>query len=382
MDISSILNEINVLENSIIALENANVNVFDTYVSRILTNGTNSSTTVAWAPNSGDTAWMLFSSALVLFMTMPGLVLYYAGMLQSKNMLSVAMQIFSICGLITFLWLSFGYSLSFSPSGFHLADETEQTYQNTLVYGNGQRLWLQGMQLYSYHFLATTIPESVYCMFQLTFAIITACLIVGSITDRVKYHSLLVFIALWHFCVYCPIAHSFWHQNGFLYKYGVLDYAGGNVVHISSGMTSLVGALIVGNRSGWKPNLDTHPPHNILLTFIGMSMLWVGWFGFNAGSAVGAGPRAGYAMLATMIATSVASLSWMITEMVFRKRPSVLGMINGAVAGLVCITPGCGWVDMNGAVHFGLASLVVHFAIFPVETLVVSLFNLKFYILN
>ena len=272
--------------------------------------------------------------------------------------------------------------MSFSPSGFHLADETEQTYKNTLVYGNGQRLWLQSMQLYSYHFLATTIPESVYCMFQLTFAIITACLIVGSITDRVKYHSLLVFIALWHFCVYCPIAHSFWHQNGFLYKYGVLDYAGGNVVHISSGMTSLVGALVVGNRSGWKPNLDTHPPHNILLTFIGMSMLWVGWFGFNAGSAVGAGPRAGYAMLATMIATSVASLSWMITEMVFRKRPSVLGMINGAVAGLVCITPGCGWVDMNGAVHFGLASLVVHFAIFPVETLVVSLFNLKFYILN
>ncbi len=306
--------------------------------------------------NSGDTAWMITSSALVLFMTMPGLAIYYGGMVSSKNVLAVVMQIFSITCLITVLWLAFGYSLAFTPTGYH--DDGLSLQENEFkyaVYGNGSRLWLRGMQLNSYGSLYQTVPESVYCMFQLTFAIITPALICGSFADRMKYWPMMLFIGCWHLAVYCPIAHALWHPYGAFFVLGSADYAGGNVVHISSGVSGLVAALIVGNRKGWKPkDYETHPPHNILLTFMGMSMLWVGWFGFNAGSAVSAGTNACYAMLATMIATATASLSWMLTEVVFRKKPSVLGMVNGAIAGLVCITPGSGYVDMNGAFFFGL----------------------------
>jgi Amt family ammonium transporter len=192
-------------------------------------------------------------------------------------------------------------------------------------------------------------------MFQLTFAIITPALICGSIADRMKYWPMMLFIALWDLAVYCPIAHCNFYKYGLMARFGTLDFAGGNVVHISSGTAGLVAALILGNRKGWKPrDYDSHPPHNILLTYMGMSMLWVGWYGFNAGSAVAANDLAGNAMLGTQIATSTAALSWMLTECCFRKKPSVLGMVNGAIAGLVAITPACGYVDMTGAFFTGL----------------------------
>lgn len=305
------------------------------------------------APDSGSTAWMLTSTALVLFMTMPGLAIYYGGMVSSKNVLTCVMQSFSVTCLITVLWLAFGYSLAFSPTNYYPQDG--HTTRTTTIYGNAQRFWLRGLTLDSTNQMAPHIPESVYCTFQLTFAIITPALICGSFADRMRYWPLMLFIGLWSLTVYCPLAHTMWHFDGLLFNYGVLDFAGGNVVHISSGVAGLVAALIVGNRRGWKPrDYESHPPHNILLTFMGMSMLWVGWFGFNAGSAVQANVTAGMAMLNTQIATATAAIAWMLTEFIFRKKPSVLGMVCGAIAGLVAITPACGYVDPNGAFFTGL----------------------------
>jgi ammonium transporter, Amt family len=204
----------------------------------------------------------------------------------------------------------------------------------------------------SYHYLAPTIPEPVFVTFQMTFAIITAALISGSFADRMKYGPMILFIMAWHVVVYCPVAHANFHQDGFLKRYGVLDYAGGNVVHISSGVAGLVSAVILGHRKGYGK--ERFEPSNIVMTFIGMSLLWVGWFGFNAGSAVAANFNAGYAQLVTQISTAVAALSWMVTDWIMTGRPSVLGMINGAVAGLVGITPACGYVDQTAAVIIGL----------------------------
>ena len=264
-------------------------------------------------------------------------------MVRDKNVLSCTMQVFVITCLITFWWMVFGYSLSFSP--VYPNNHTQE------VFGDWQRLWLRGMTPRTFHALAPTIPESVYCCYQLTFAIITAALVVGSFADRMKFVPMMIFISLWHLMVYCPIAHSNWHFQGIMKNIGVLDYAGGNVVHISSGASGLATVLVLGNRKGFgKERFD---PHNILLTFMGMSMLWVGWFGFNAGSAAGANFNAGYAMLATQIATSMAALTWLFTEWAVRGKPSVLGMISGAVAGLVCITPCSGYVDMTGAFFVG-----------------------------
>ena len=204
----------------------------------------------------------------------------------------------------------------------------------------------------SFHNNALTIPESVFCIFQLTFAIITAALICGSFADRMKFSSMLVFITCWHLIVYCPVAHWNWHPNGFLFKAGIMDFAGGNVVHIASGMSGLASVVIIGNRKGFgKERFD---PHNILYTVVGTSMLWVGWFGFNGGSAAMASGRAGMAVLVTHISAGVAGLMWMITDWIMVGKPSVLGMVNGIVAGLVCITPGSGFVDPTGAFFFGL----------------------------
>lgn len=306
--------------------------------------------------NAGDTAWYLTSTALVLFMTMPGLAIFYAGMVSSKNVLAVCMQSFSIMCLITILWMAFGYSLTFSPTYYHGGTTNNPNYQNNNypVYGDGSRLWLRGMTLNSCNSLYPAVPEAVYCAFQLTFAIITPALISGSIADRMKYWPMMLFMGTWHLAVYCPIAHSVWHPDGFLFKLGVLDWAGGNAVEMASGFSGLVAALVVGNRMGWQPkDYDTHPPHNILLTFMGMSMLWVGWLGFNAGGS-GAGRRSSYALLATQISGAAGALTWMILDNIFREKPSVLGMINGAVAALVCITPAAGYVDMNGAFWIGL----------------------------
>ena len=304
------------------------------------------------ASSAGDTAWMLCSCALVLMMTMPGLALYYAGMVRSKNVLACVMQVFSICCLITVLWLIFGYSLSFAPVDMLNRDLTSIQFGKEF-YGDGSRLWLRGMKLKTFHALAATIPESVFCMYQLTFAIITAALICGSFASRMKYTSMLLFIALWHLLVYCPMAHTNFHQFGFIKALGSLDYAGGNVVHICSGASGLATVMVIGNRKGFSKSMVNFEPSNILMTFMGMSMLWVGWMGFNAGSAVSAGFNAGYAALATQISTATASLTWMLTEWAVTGKPHVLGMISGAIAGLVSITPGSGFVDMTGAFFLG-----------------------------
>jgi len=297
--------------------------------------------------DTGDTAWMLTATALVLFMTMPGLCLYYAGMLSEKGVLYNTFLIFSICCLVTVEWFMFGYSISFAPA---TAERKSQPF-----YGDGSRLWLLGLELDTVHQNAPTIPESVFCAYQLTFAIITPALICGSFADRMKYESMVLFMSIWHVIVYCPLAHIFWHPDGFLFTFGALDFAGGCVVHISSGIAGLMSAVVLGNRRGWSPkDFDTHKPHNVLLTVMGMSMLWVGWFGFNAGSAVASNGRACYALLATQIATGTAALSWLATETFFRKKTSVLGMCGGAIAGLVCITPAAGYVDMTGAFFIGL----------------------------
>ena len=302
--------------------------------------------TQEWTLNSGDTAWMLTSTALVLLMTIPGLAIYYGGMVRVQNVLSTAMQSLSITCLITFLWLCVGYSISFAPVDL---------IRDHAFIGDSSRMWLQGLTVDSAHMLlASTIPESVYCTFQLTFAIITPALICGSFADRMKYESMMVFMTLWHVFVYCPIAHCNWHPEGFLFKKGVLDFAGGNVVHIASGMAGLMSTIVIGNRQGF--GVDRFEPHNILLTFMGASMLWVGWFGFNAGSAGSASPRAGMAMITTQISTSVSALTWMMTECIVRKQPSVLGMVSGCVAGLVAITPACGYVDPTGAFIIGLVA--------------------------
>jgi Amt family ammonium transporter len=306
--------------------------------------------------DTGDTAWMLTSTTLVLFMTLPGLILYYAGMVRVQNVLATAMQIFSITCLISALWMFFGYSLAFGPAD--VGDESSS------VIGNGSRLWLLGMHPRTVHQLAPNIPEPLFCAFQMTFAIITPSLIVGSFADRMKYVPMLLFMALWHVLVYCPIAHSVWHPDGFLFRVGALDFAGGTVVHVSAGVSGLMSTLVIGNRSGFGDDSKKHltAPHNILLTVMGTCMLWVGWFGFNAGSAVSSGGLAATAFLNTFLATAFGAISWLLVEWSIRRKPSVLGMVNGAVAGLVCITPACGYVNPTASYFIGtIGGIVCYF---------------------
>ena len=295
--------------------------------------------------NSGDTAWMLTSSALVLMMTIPGLALFYGGMVRKKNVLATVMQSFAITCLVTVLWMIVGYSLAFtSGSGF---------------IGGLSRFFLSGMGLDSANSLAPTIPETTYMTFQMTFDIITPALIVGSFADRMKFSALLVFMGAWLLAVYAPIAHMVWGPGGWLGGDGVLDYAGGTVVHINAGVAGLVSALVLGKRVGYGK--EPMPPHNLVLTMIGASLLWVGWFGFNAGSAVAASDRAGMAMAATQIATAAAALGWMFAEWIARGKPTILGITSGAVAGLVAITPASGFVGPTGALVIGIAAGVVCF---------------------
>ncbi len=295
--------------------------------------------------NSGDNAWMLTSTALVLMMTIPGLALFYGGMVRKKNVLATLMQSFAITCLVTVLWMIVGYSLAFtSGSGF---------------IGGLSRFFLSGMGLDSANSLAPTIPETTYMTFQMTFAIITPALIVGSFADRMKFSALLVFMGAWLLAVYAPIAHMVWGPGGWLGGDGVLDYAGGTVVHINAGVAGLVSALVLGKRVGYGK--EPMPPHNLVLTMIGASLLWVGWFGFNAGSAVAASDRAGMAMAATQIATAAAALGWMFAEWIARGKPTILGITSGAVAGLVAITPASGFVGPTGALVIGIAAGVVCF---------------------
>ncbi len=289
--------------------------------------------------DTGDTAWMLTATALVLLMTIPGLALFYGGMVRKKNVLATVMQSFAITCLITVLWMIAGYSLAFT--------------EGSSLIGGTSRLFLSGLGLDSVHPLAATIPESVFMTFQMTFAIITPALICGAVADRMKFSALMIFITLWSFIVYVPIAHWVW-GGGFLGAAGVLDYAGGTVVHINAGVAGLVAAIMLGKRIGY--GTEPLPPHNLVLSVIGAALLWVGWFGFNAGSAAGAGMNAGMAMAVTQIATAAAGIAWMLIEWAFKGKPSVLGIVSGAVAGLVAITPASGFVDPMGALIIGLVA--------------------------
>ncbi len=301
--------------------------------------------------NSGDTAWMLTSTALVLMMTIPGLALFYGGMVRKKNVLSTLMQSFAITCVVTLLWWLIGYSWAFTPGSPYLGGSSRALL-------NGMTFMKDANKLTVSH-LALTIPETVYAMFQLTFAIITPALIAGAFADRMKFSAMLVFMSAWSLLVYCPIAHWVWEPSGWLNVKGVLDYAGGTVVHINAGIAGLASCLVLGKRIGY--GREAMPPHNLTFTLIGASLLWVGWFGFNAGSAGAADGRAGMAMAATQIATAAAALSWMFAEWVAKGKPSVLGIASGAVAGLVAITPASGFVGPIPAVVIGLVAGVICF---------------------
>jgi Amt family ammonium transporter len=303
--------------------------------------------------NSGDTAWMLTSSALVLFMTIPGLALFYGGMVRKKNVLATLMQSFTITCVVTIVWTVVGYSLAFTPGGSFLGG-----FSRVLMAGMNYIKSDKGTTLTVSH-LAPTIPETVYFVYQMTFAIITPALITGSFADRMKFSSMLVFMTLWSIIVYAPIAHMIWEPSGWLASAGILDFAGGTVVHINAGIAGLVCCLVLGKRVGH--GREEMAPHNLTLTLIGGAMLWVGWFGFNAGSAVAADGRAGFAMVATQVATAAAALSWMFAEWIAKGKPSVLGIVSGAVAGLVAITPASGYVGVAGALLIGIAAGVICF---------------------
>ncbi|HEY4114854.1 MAG TPA: ammonium transporter [Rhizomicrobium sp.] len=297
--------------------------------------------------NSGDTAWMITSSALVLLMTVPGLALFYSGMVRRKNMLATAAQSFGATCIVTVLWMLIGYSIAFTNNSNSAANQFIGSFNDLLLGPMGVR---------SVNPLAGTIPESVYMFFQMTFAIITPALIAGAIADRMKFSAFMWFMALWLLLVYCPIAHWVW-GGGWLGSMGALDYAGGTVVHLNAGTAGLVACLMLGKRTGF--GTDNMAPHNLLFSVLGASLLWVGWFGFNAGSAATAGYNAGMAAAATQIAAAAAALAWMAAEWVVARKPSVLGMISGAVAGLVAITPASGYVNPLGALIIGITAGVV-----------------------
>jgi Amt family ammonium transporter len=291
---------------------------------------------------------MLTSTALVLMMCIPGLALFYGGMVRKKNVLATLMQSFAACCIVTLLWWVIGYSWAFTPGSAFL--------------GGGSRALFSGMAFISsdagnkltVSHLAPTIPETVYAMFQMTFAIITPALITGAFADRMKFSAMLIFLSVWSLAVYAPIAHMVWEPTGWLNASHVLDYAGGTVVHINAGIAGLASCLVLGKRVGYPR--EPMPPFNLTYTLIGASLLWVGWFGFNAGSAVAADGRAGMAMLATQMATGAAALAWMFAEWVSKGKPSVLGIASGAVAGLVAITPASGFVGPTPAVIIGLVA--------------------------
>lgn len=297
--------------------------------------------------SAGDTAWMLMSTALVLLMTIPGVALFYTGMVRKKNVLATMAHSFVAVCIVSVLWVVVGYSLAFTPGV-------------TPWIGSFDRFMLNGLEfikaegMLTVHHLAPTIPESVFMMFQMTFAIITPALIAGAFAERMKFSAVVAFISLWSLLVYAPVAHWVWEPTGWLASLGVLDFAGGTVVHINAGVSGLVAAIIIGPRLGF--GRVSMPPHNLILTVVGASLLWVGWFGFNAGSAGAADGRAGMAMFTTQLATAAAALTWMVIEWVKRGKPSILGMVSGAVAGLVAITPASGFVGVTGAFAIGIAA--------------------------
>ncbi|MGE0658830.1 MAG: ammonium transporter [Reyranellaceae bacterium] len=292
--------------------------------------------------DSGDTAWMLISTALVLMMTIPGLALFYGGMVRKKNVLATVMQSFAIAAVASIVWMVIGYSLAFTEASPYV--------------GGLSKMFFAGITIDA---LSGTIPESLFAIFQMTFAIITPALIAGAFAERMKFSAMLLFMVAWIIVVYAPVTHWVWGPGGFLSADGVLDFAGGTVVHINAGVAGLVCALVLGKRKGY--GADNMAPHNLVYSLIGASLLWVGWFGFNAGSALAANGTAAMAMLVTQICTAAAALAWMFAEWIFRGKPSVLGIVSGAVAGLVAITPAAGFVDPMGALFIGIIAGVVCF---------------------
>ena len=289
--------------------------------------------------DAANTAWMLTSSVLVLFMTLPGLALFYAGLVRMKNVLSVLMQCFAITCIVTLAWVAVGYSVAFGDAGAHNA-----------WYGGFDKFFLSGIEVKT---VKGSIPESVFAMYQLTFAIITPALVIGAFAERVKFSGMLLFTLLWLLFVYCPVAHWVW-GDGWLAKKGLMDFAGGTVVHLNAGVAALVCALVLGKRRGFP---DTPmPPHNMTMTVTGACMLWVGWFGFNAGSALAADGAAGMAMLVTHIGAATGAFAWIVCEWLRYGKPSALGAVTGMVAGLGTITPASGFVGPIGALAIGAAA--------------------------
>jgi len=297
--------------------------------------------------SEGNTAWMIVATVLVIMMSIPGIALFYGGLVRSKNMLSVLMQVFVTFSLISIIWVAFGYSLAFSDGGAY----------NDYI-GGLSKMFLKGIAPET---LSGTIPEFVFSTFQLTFAALTPALIIGAFAERIKFTSLLVFMVLWVTAVYLPIAHMVW-GGGVLATLGAKDFAGGTVVHINAGIAALVGAIVIGKRIGYGK--EAMPPHNLVMTMIGASLLWVGWFGFNVGSELAADGTAGLVLINTQIATAAAVLGWVFTEWLTRGKPSMLGGASGAVAGLVAITPACAFVGPMGAVALGfIASILCFYAV-------------------
>jgi ammonium transporter, Amt family len=312
--------------------------------------------------DSGDTAWMLSSTALVLLMTIPGLALFYAGMVRKKNVLATMMQSFAICCIVTIVWTVAGYSIAFTTGNAYMGDFSRVLLNGIaqhMVKGNDSQAFVLASGTKDVADMATTIPETVYMMFQMTFAIITPALIAGAFADRMKFSAMCIFITLWSLLVYAPIAHWVWAPSGWASQMGILDFAGGTVVHINAGIAGLMCALVLGKRVGYGS--DNMAPFNLSYAVIGASLLWVGWFGFNAGSATAANGRAGMAMTVTQIATAAAALGWMFAEWITKGKPSVLGAISGAVAGLVAITPASGFVLPGGSIVIGVAAGVICF---------------------
>ena len=302
--------------------------------------------------SAGDTAWMLTSTALVLMMTVPGLALFYGGMVRKKNVLSTLMQSFAITCVVTILWWAIGYSLAFTPGPTPYLGGLGRMFFDGIVY-------LHDAGRVSVSPLAPTIPESVYAMFQGTFAIITPALICGSLAERMKFSAMLWFMSVWLIVVYCPVAHWMWAPGGW-FAATQLDFAGGTVVHVNAGIAGLASALMLGKRIGY--GRTAMAPHNLTLTVIGAALLWVGWFGFNAGSALVSDGRAGMALLATQVAAAAAAVAWMFTEWLLKGKPSVLGIASGAVAGLVAITPASGFVTPDSGVLIGALAGIVCYA--------------------
>ena len=312
--------------------------------------------------DSGDTAWILASTALVLLMTIPGLALFYAGMVRKKNILATMMQSFAICCIVTLVWTIAGYSIAFTTGNAYMGDFSRlflRGIADHIVKGNDTQAFVLASGIKDVPDLATTIPETVYMMYQMTFAIIAPALIAGAFADRMKFSAMCLFMALWSLIVYAPVAHWVWAPSGWANQAGILDFAGGTVVHINAGVAGLVCALVLGRRTGYPAT--NMAPYNLAYAVIGASLLWVGWFGFNAGSAVAANGRAGMAMTVTQIATAAAALGWMFAEWMTKGKPSVLGAVSGAVAGLVAITPASGYVLPGASIIIGLAAGVICF---------------------